>query len=126
MNTRQLVGAVCGTIAKVVIAVLVVILVYKGAMMAYDYGFRIFTEPAMSAGEGRLVSVTVDKDMSAMELGEMMYENGLVRDPKLFAVQYLLSEFREDMKSGVYELNTAMTADEMLEKMAVQVEEAEG
>ena len=49
MKTANLAGAVLGTILKVVFAVVVVYLVYTGASTCYDYGYRIFTEPAVSA-----------------------------------------------------------------------------
>ena len=53
MKAANLAGAVLGAILKVAFAVIVVYLVYTGASTCYDYGYRIFTEPAVSAGEGR-------------------------------------------------------------------------
>ena len=50
MKTANLAGAVLGTILKVVFVVVVIYLVYTGASTCYDYGYRIFTEPAVSAG----------------------------------------------------------------------------
>lgn len=128
MNTKHLIGAVAGMIIKVVVAVLVVMLVYRGAMTAYDYGYRVFMEPAVSAGEGRTVSVTISKGMSPSQMGELLYKNGLIKDSKLFVAQYWLSEFRKDIRPGTYELTTAMTAEEMMEVMAThpEDEEAEG
>ena len=109
--------AVLGAIVKVVVVVVVVFLIYKGATMGYDYGYRIFTEPAMSAGEGRTVQITLKPDMSAMEVGQMMQDKGLCRDAKLFALQYLLSEYKEEIKPGTYEVSTAMTAEEIMAAM---------
>lgn len=123
MKTKHLISAVCGTIFKVAVTVLVVIVIYRGAIKAYDYGYRVFAEPAVAAGEGRTVTVAVTEGMSPTEMGEMLESKGLVRDARLFAVQYLLSEFRRDVKPGVYDLSTAMTAEEMLEVMATHDEE---
>ena len=123
MNSGKLVSAVIGAILKVVLMAAVVYVIYTGATTCYDYGYRIFTEPAVSAGEGRTVTVTVSTEMSPMELGELFVQKGLAKDEKLFALQYLLSEYREDMQSGTYELSTAMTAEEMMEVMATPVEE---
>ncbi len=117
MKTQNLVTAVLGTILKVVVVIVVVFLIYKGATLGYDYGYRIFTEPAMSSGEGRTVEVTLKPDMSAMEVGQMMEEKGLSRDAKLFAMQYLLSEYKEEVKPGTYEVSTAMTAEEIMAAM---------
>ncbi len=122
MRSGSLVGAVMGAVLKVVVAIVVVFAVYRGASVCYEYGYRIFTEPAVSAGEGRTVTVIVPKDASAMELGELFASKGLVRDAKLFALQYLFSEYRKDMVPGTYELSTSMTAEEMMEVMAPPAE----
>lgn len=117
MKTENLMTAVFGAILKVVLVVVVVFLIYRGAALGYDYGYRIFTEPAMSAGEGRTVKVTLEPDMSAMEVGQMMEDKGLSRDAKLFAMQYMLSEYKEEVKPGTYEVSTAMTAEEIMAAM---------
>ena len=113
-----------GAILKVAFAVIVVYLVYTGASTCYDYGYRIFTEPAISSGEVRKITVTLTSDMSATEIGNTLQEKGLVRDGRLFALQYLLSEYKKDWKPGTYELSTAMTAEEMMEVMVGQTESA--
>lgn len=118
MNYGNMVSAVFGTILKVIAVIAVALLIYRGATLCYDYGYRIFTEPAVSAGEGRNVTVSVTKDMTPLEIGESFEEKGLVKDGKLFALQYLLSEFRKEVEPGVFELRTSMTAEEMMEVMA--------
>ena len=50
MNAKTLIAGVCGTILKVAAAALIIMMIYRGAIMAYDYGYRIFEEPAISAG----------------------------------------------------------------------------
>lgn len=117
MSNRKLMTAVFGAILKVVVAVMAAFIIYKGAMKCYDYGYRIFTEPAVSSGEGRTISVTVTEDMSAWEIGELMHSKGLTRDSKLFALQYMFSEYKEDVKPGTYEVSTAMTAEEIMAAM---------
>lgn len=118
MKTGRLMTVVLGAILKVVVAVAAAFIIYRGAAVCYDYGYRIFTEPAMSVGEGRTVSVTIKEDMSPLEIGELMLNKGLTRDSKLFALQYLFSEYREDIKPGTYEVSTAMTAEEIMAVMA--------
>lgn len=125
MNSGKLALTVLGAILKVVTVIVAVMLIYRGAAACYDYGYRIFTEPAVSEGVGRNVTVTVRGDISPMEIGELFADKGLVRDAKLFALQYLLSEYREDMIPGTYELSTAMTAEEMMEVMATPVDDAQ-
>lgn len=130
MNAKSLIAAVIGTILKVAVAVLVILAIYRGAIAAYDYGYRIFEEPAMSSGEGRSVKVTITEDMSPQEMGQLFLSKGLIRDEKLFVLQYYLSEFQKNLKTGDFELSTAMTVEEMMEAMTkdpiVEEPETEG
>lgn len=126
MKTKNLMLAVFGAILKLVVAVAVVFVIYRGAAICYDYGYRIFTEPAMTTEEtSRTIQVTVTEDMSVMDIGELMQNKGLSRDGKLFALQYLLSEYREDVRPGTYEVNTAMTSEQIMAAMVPAAEEAE-
>ena len=125
MDAKKLVSAVLATILKVIVAIIVIFVVYTGASSCYDYGYRIFTEPAVAIGEGRDVTVTVTKEMSPLEIGKSFQEKGLVRDAKLFAVQYLFSEYRQDVQPGTFTLNTSMTSEEMMEVMATPAGEEE-
>lgn len=118
MESGKLISAVLGMILKVVVTILVIYFIYTGAIFCYDYGYRIFTEPAVSAGEGRQVTVTLTDDMSATEIGEAFAQKGLTKDARLLALQYLFSEFRKEITPGVYEVNTSMTAEEMFEAIA--------
>ena len=125
MKTSKLVAVVCSVILKVAVIVTVIFVIYRGAMLCYDYGYRIFAEPAISAGEGRSVTVTVTEDMSPKEIGTLLLSKGLIRDEKLFVLQYYFSEFQKEVKPGTFELTTAMTVEEMMEVMASQVSEDE-
>lgn len=119
MKVTSIVGAVCGAIFRVVAIVAVVYAIYRGAEICYDYGYRIFTEPAMSTQEGgRPITVSITENMSVLDIGKLFESRGLIRDSKLFVLQYYLSEYREDVKPGVFELNTSMTVEEMMAVMA--------
>ena len=124
MKNKKLMAAVLGSILKVAVVIAAAFIIYRGAAVCYDYGYRIFTEPAMTVGEGRTVSVTLTEDMSALEIGEMMLGKGLTRDSKLFALQYLLSEYKEDVKPGTYEVSTSMTAEEIMAAMVPPAQES--
>lgn len=125
MNMRNMIGVVLGAIFRAVVAVLAVYVIYRGALICYDYGYRIFTEPAVSAGEGRTVTVAITEDMSPADIGRMFESKGLVRDGRLFMLQYYLSEYRENVGPGIFELSTSMTAEEMMEAMVVSEETEE-
>lgn len=125
MKVRDIVITVCETILKLAIVAVVVVFIYRGAILAYDYGYRIFEEPPMSEGEGREVMVTIPEGMSAKEMGELLYMKGLIRDEKLFRIQYLLSEYKKDLLPGTFTLRTSMTVEEMFEVMTIEPAEDE-
>ena len=119
MKSSNLIVAVLGAIFRVVVAIAAVYIIYQGAILCYNYGYRIFTEPAVSAGEGRTETVAITDDMSPKEIGQLFENKGLVRDARLFMLQYYLSEYVKDVKPGVFDLSTSMTAEEMMEAMTV-------
>lgn len=125
MGGKQIVGAVVGTVTKVVVAALVLMFIYRYSIVAYDYGYRIFGEKAVDQEPGRDVSVEILEDDSVEEIGQMLEAKGLIRDAKLFVIQEKLSGFENGIMPGAYELNTAMTVEEMLEIMTAVTEESD-
>ena len=123
MKSGNIIAAVFGVIFRVVVVILMVYAVYRGAVICYDYGYRIFTEPAMTVGEGRTITVAVTEDMSALDIGKLFESKGLIRDSRLFVLQYYLSEFRKEVGPGTFELSTSMTVEEMMEAMTVSPED---
>ena len=104
--------------AKIAFCVLVVLLiVYLGiqfCMKAYDFGYRVFTEPAVAEAPGQDVLIQIKEGMSEKDLGEELLEKGLIRDASLFAIQVRLSAYAKNMDPGVYTVNTSMTPKEMI------------
>ena len=118
MRVTSIIKAVTGLVVKTVVSVAVVMLIYKGAMTGYEFGYRIFDQQPMTVGAGRDITVTITEEMSGKDISELFYERGLVENKLLFIAQYYLSEFQQDVKPGTYELNTSMTTEEMMEVMA--------
>lgn len=123
MNWKYLVGGTLQLIIKAVALVFIITYILRLSAAAYDYGYRVFAEPPISVGEGRTISVFIDDKDSAKEVGEMLQDKGLIRDANLFLIQELLSEHRGKIKPGIYDLNTSMTAQEMLTVIAPDDEE---
>ena len=113
MNIKSIALGFMGFIIRASILAIAILIVFKIGQKAYDFGFRIFTETAMSPAPGRDVAVTIVQGESTMDVGEMLEEKGLIRDAKLFYVQKKCSVYDDDIKPGFYTLNTSMTADDM-------------
>ena len=47
MNAKALIGTVIETIIKVLVLAAAIILVFKGATKAYDFGYRVFADEPM-------------------------------------------------------------------------------
>lgn len=118
MESKHIIRAVFATVFKVVIAAIVIMYVYRFSILAYDYGFRIFGEEPVSLPPGETKTVTVAEGFSVQELGEALESKGLIRDAKLFVIQELLSDYKGMIEPGTYELNTSMTAEEMIGVMS--------
>ncbi len=125
MNAKQIIAAVGGMLLKVLVAILVIVGVYKGATIGYDYGYRIFQEPAMTESPGVDIQVDITMGKTALEIGEVLEQHGLVRDKYIFYVQNLLSNYKDELQPGSYVLNTSMTAQEMMEIMSESAGETE-
>ncbi len=118
MRLKDIVGATAQFIIKVALFAFLIMYIVKAATAAYDYGYRVFTEPAMAFGDGRIISVSVAQDASALDVGKMLQEKGLIRDGRLFMIQEFLSEQHGKIQPGIYDLNTNMTAQQILEVIA--------
>ncbi|MDE6750640.1 MAG: endolytic transglycosylase MltG [Lachnospiraceae bacterium] len=125
MDIKQIIGSIVETCIKIVAAVFIVMFVYNTAIKAYDYGYRVFAEEPMTFGEGRTISIYVKSEDSVKDIGETLQEKGLIRDANLFYIQELLSEYHGKIVPGIYDLNTSMKVEEMLEIMTADYVEAE-
>lgn len=128
MNIKSVALIFMSLIVRASILALAILAVYRVGQEAYDFGFRIFTEEAVSPAPGRDVAVTIVKGDSTAEVGKMLEEKGLIRDYKLFVVQKKCSVYDDDIKPGFYTLNTSMTAEDMFAVIAGRKDEegAEG
>ena len=123
MNTKALIGTVIETIIKVLVVAAAIIIVFKGATKAYDFGYRVFADKPMSPNNGRTITVGIAQDADIKDIARMLEEKGLIEDANLFVVQELLSAQHNKILPGIYNLNTGMKAAEMLEIMATQTED---
>jgi predicted MPP superfamily phosphohydrolase len=74
---------------------------------------------------GRTVTVSIPEGADAQKVGEILEAKGLIRDAKLFVLQELLSEYRGAILAGEFELNTSMTAEQMLATLSTEPEPEE-
>ena len=122
MKIKYVIGSLAELIIKVAAFIFIAMFVARTATAAYEYGFRVFAEGPVEAGEGRVISVSISAGDTAREVGEMLQERGLIRDANLFRIQELLSEHHGKIQPGIYDLSTSMTAQDILAVIAVEPE----
>jgi UPF0755 protein len=123
MKITTLISGILNFIIRAAIVVFVIYAIKQLCIKAYDYGYRIYSEPPMAEGEGIDIVVTIPMGSSVRDTGEILKDNGLIRDDKLFYLQELLSDYHGKLEPGTYTLNTSMTAEEMLAVMSPGVSE---
>lgn len=106
----------------VLCGVLIVCALYYVGLSSYNFGYRVYTEPAVASGNGQSMLVQVTDDMSLKELAEVLEEKGLIRDARLFWLQATLCKF--EPVTGNYTLKTSMTPSQMMEAMTPVKEES--
>ncbi|MBD5500194.1 MAG: endolytic transglycosylase MltG [Lachnospiraceae bacterium] len=125
MNVKYLIGAVIEAIIKVVVVAAIVMFVLRTSTEAYNFGYKVFADEPVSASGGRTITVGIAEDADIKDIAEMLEEKGLIEDAKLFIMQEFLSAYHKKIKPGIYDLNTSMTAEEMLSVMSTSQEAEE-
>ena len=125
MKARYLITAAVETIIKVVVLAAVVVFIVRGASKAYDFGYRVFADEPISVSGGRTITVGISENMSVKDIALMLEEKGLIEDADLFVVQELLSAYHGELRPGIYDLGTDMTATQMMEIMSASGQETD-
>ena len=120
MSTKKVVLTVIRVSFRLIVISLIVIGIYSGGKMAYNFGRGVFTEEAMSEAPGRDVAITIPQGASTGEIGELLEGRGLIRDSRLFYIQVKLSKYDGKLKPGDYILNTSMVPEELMGVMAAE------
>ncbi len=118
MSIKKIVLGVLDASVKIAFVVVVVMLISKYSKLAYNYGYHVFNQTAVSSGTGRTVTFTVGSGDSADVIAENLAGVGLITDKNLFKIQERFSEYHGMEKAGTYELSTSMTPEEMLAIMS--------
>lgn len=126
-NSRNTVSSVITRVGiRLVICALLIFVFVQAGTSAYRFGYRIFTTGAMEEEPGTDVIITIQEDMTALQIGELLENKGLIEDSLIFVIQnkiYTNSSYY--IQPGTYTLNTSMTMEELIETMADEPAEEE-
>ena len=128
-NTRDQVGkaglVIAGGVFRTALYICVAVLIFWGGKTAYQFGYNVFDQQAISPGAGHEVTVVIQEGSSVYDIGRILESKGLIEDAKVFYVQEKLSNYRGKLNAGTYLLSTAYTPTRIMGILAGD-EEQEG
>lgn len=125
MQLKQAVSAVFGMMFRLLVTIIMILVVYQMATYAYSFGYLVFADIPKDMSPGYTKTVSISEGTSEWALAQYLQEQGIVEDGKVFYVQFILSEHKDDWKPGIYDLNTSMKSDEIIATLAGVSEEEE-
>lgn len=112
-NVRDNVGKAGVVLAsgffRAALYVCVAVLIFWLGRSAYQFGYDVFNQQAMSPGNGQEVTIVVEEGASVYKVAKTLEKKSLVEDALVFYVQEKLSNYSGQIKPGTYLLSTAYT-----------------
>ena len=103
------------TVIRVLLYVVAVLVIIRGASRAYGFGYAVFSEEAMAAeGTGHDVYVTIENGDTVKDVAKTLKKQKLIKDETVFEIQEKLSRYKDELKPGTYILCTDQNAEEIL------------
>ncbi len=117
-DTREKAGRagvfLAGGIFKIALYICIIVFLIWVGRSAYQFGYDVFNQQAMSPGEGQQVTVVIKEGSSAYKVGKTLEQKGLIKNALAFAVQERMSAYHGQLKAGTYLLSTAYTPTRIL------------
>ena len=94
-DTRDKVGRagvfLAGGVFKTAVYIFIIVFLIWVGKSAYQFGYDVFNQQAMSPGEGQQVTVVIKEGASAYKVGKTLEQKGLVKDALAFTIQERIS-----------------------------------
>lgn len=115
--------ALAGGTFHIACFVAVLVLLFWLGKNAYEFGYDVFNQRAMSPGEGHEVTVVLQDTSSVLRVAKTLESKGLVENAYVFYVQEMLSNYHGQMQAGTYLLSTAYTPTRIMGILAGDAEQ---
>lgn len=127
MSVNKVVFTVISVAIRCIVGLAIIFVMVQGGRKAYAFGRDIFLdEPLTTEENAREITVTIPEGATAREIGDILERKNLIRDSNVFYIQSLCVDEGKRLKGGRYDLNTAMSAEEMMQVIgAKDTEESE-
>ena len=108
-DTRDKVGRagvfLAGGVFKTAVYIFIIVFLIWVGKSAYQFGYDVFNQQAMSPGEGQQVTVVIKEGASAYKVGKTLEQKGLIKDALAFTIQERMSAYHGQIKAGTYLLS---------------------
>lgn len=111
---------ISGVAGRVIIGALLVLLVFEGVRLSFDFGHAIFYQEPVEAAPGTDHTIELPQDATISDAGQLLKDEGIIRNELAFVIQGTL--YKTKLYPGEYTLNTSMTTKEILEKLNTDAE----
>ncbi len=123
--TRKILQEIVFIAVRVALIVAIIYAGYSCISACYDFGYKIFADEAKDPEPGIVKTVAIVDGKTDKEIGDVLAEKGLIDSGFLFMIQVKFSDYKDQLKPGVYELSTAMSPYDMMAVMAASGEDEE-
>ncbi len=124
MKLKKISSWILGFSVKMVVLLIMVSVLYMACTKAYSFGAAIFSEEGVArSGQGEDVLVNIPVGSTNQEVGNILYDAGLISDVNVFVIQMFI--YQCEINDGVYMFNTENSPEDIIEKItdAVTVEQ---
>ena len=104
----------------VIIYAAVIYVIYRAALMSYDFAYEVFGDPVVSKYNTETVEVVVKEGETADDIAKVLKESGLIKYELAFRLRVRLEGAAEKIMPGTFELSPNMTTSQMLTKLMTE------
>jgi UPF0755 protein len=101
----------------VVVLLILFISVAAVTLYSYNYYLNCINKPMAQGNEPKTMDIVINKGSSSSVVSEILYNKGLIKDPRTFRLYVKLSKQGSSIKAGKYQLSTDMNAVDILQKI---------
>lgn len=102
---------------RTLVNVILLFILVEGFVWCYQFSYKVFADVPYMPTSKEYVSVTIEQGAGAGEIADVMADNGIVEDNKLFLVRMYLGKYSQKVLAGTYTLSPGMTADAICKKI---------
>lgn len=125
-SVSAIVRTVINISINILVLAVVIMLTYTYAGKAYEFGKEIFDDTAIDTAESaKAAVVTIPKGTSNKAVAGLLEKAGVIENKYVFLIQLMLSDYKDEVVPGTYNLTTANTPTEIMQIICNMTEEEE-